>query len=540
MSLLVNKISFTGATVDINAISDTHGNLQLADNAFEELRKNKNDVFCKENNIFTLCGDWFMDGAKKGYLTDPNRENAMFQLDILNKFIAEIKKFNRNVKFLFTPGNHEFDGGVKLLDRVLSKVDADVVVSNIDTKKSTAFSESKIANKLFNEKVISIPDDTIPNKVHKILFLGISPVNMSAYQPKLDGVVFTDNVNKPQVYVKKEDYQQTLDLCKKKIGLFKQENPKGIVILMNHTGVNFAKNLASECKLDLILDGHEHNTDVKCINGCQIVSLSQNFERIVNTEIKINDDGKKEFKLRFLHPEENKTHGSIHSLYLKLFHDDIEPKYAIKAANDSLKVLDVKDVRIGNNYLANFITDSIVEELQTIDKSIDFFALNSSSIRHPLNISESPAISNLNLMNVLNGIKQEDGRIMTSTVSGKEMAYLVLDNLLFNKEMPTRNPIIHYAGLSIDKTNILRLHEQDKSIDDMLKYIVDTKTNLPIEAEKQYKIANVEKYFNKSQNPAIRGMKNTAKFMDVIVHDLLKLHFEKCKKLFAKCDIRIR
>ncbi|MCD7879689.1 MAG: hypothetical protein LUG16_07145 [Candidatus Gastranaerophilales bacterium] len=57
--------SFKSATVCINAFSDTHGELELANNALESIRHRQQDLFCKDPkgsaNILAICGDWFMD-----------------------------------------------------------------------------------------------------------------------------------------------------------------------------------------------------------------------------------------------------------------------------------------------------------------------------------------------------------------------------------------------------------------------------------------------------------------------------------------------
>ena len=39
---------FKSAMVNINTISDTHGNIELANSAIEEIRQTKEDIFIKE------------------------------------------------------------------------------------------------------------------------------------------------------------------------------------------------------------------------------------------------------------------------------------------------------------------------------------------------------------------------------------------------------------------------------------------------------------------------------------------------------------
>jgi len=538
--------SFGSAIVNINAFSDTHGELLLANSALEEMRSRKNDIFCREEkgstNVLAICGDWFMDGGKTGFLTNPNKKNAEFQLDILNEFIRQIRKIAGNTTAIFTSGNHEFDGGVELLDKILSQIDAEVLMTNLDINNSPAFSKSISGNKIINEKVVETEDDKNPDLKHKLLFLGISPVNMGTYQENTEGLKFIDNIKKPQRFVKEEDYESTTEECKKRINAFKTENPDGLVVLLNHTGVGFADNLARKSNVDLIFDGHEHKEDIRFINGVPIISLSQNFKKIVNAKIKISDSGKLDsIKINPFSPLENKSIGPLLKFFGGILSEDIKKRYSVRTDSQDIALLDVQDIRLGNNYLANFVTDSILDEIRKKDSTVDFFALNASAIRHPLKISDRVRNSAFDVMNVLAGIKDEDGGVLTTELSGLDVVYMVLDNYLFNKENPQRNPIIHYSGLITDRTKMLQDYNNGKNLRELAKYVVDAGTNKPIDPDKTYKIANVEKYFNKSQNPRIKRMKDKSIYMGDTVQELFKKHFEESDGiLYAKCDVRTK
>ena len=536
---------FKAATVSINALSDTHGELLKANSAIETMRKHKDDFFCREKkgstNVTAICGDWFMNGGKKGFVSNQSKPLAMFQLGILNEFINQIKGMAGSVSTIFVPGNHEFDGGVELLDNVLSNLDADVVASNLDIEHSKGFSKTIESGKLFSEKVIEAEDDKNPNLKHKILFLGIMPTNMQAYQKNLDGVALTDVNKKHLAKVEKEDYQNTLDICKSKIEAFKKENPNGIVIFMSHAGAGFSDYLAQEAPVNLIFDGHEHKTQIRTVNSTPIIPLSQNFRRIVNAKLSIDDNGNlKEIRTKITDPSDNKTRGPILKLYRQLFKSDIVKKYSIKSNDKSISALKVDGVREGNSFLANFITDSILSELKKEDKDIDIFALNSSSIRHSLKVSNKKSVSNLDILNVLAGISEDSAKIYTNKVSGNELAYLVYDNLVFSRYNPDKRPIIHYSGLIIDRTSIYKAIDEGKPLSEILQYIKDAKTNKPIEADKTYKIANPEKYFLKSGNDKIKGMINSAEYTGFSVHELFQRHFAENKNnIFVNCDNRI-
>ena len=539
--------SFKGAIVNVNAFSDTHGELLLANNALEDFRTRQQDIFCREekgrHNVVAVCGDWFMDGGRVGYTTNPTKPNAEFQLEMFNKFISELKKIAGNTTTLFTPGNHEFDGGTKLLDSVLSEIDAEVIATNLDIENSPAFEKTIKNGKLFSEKIVEVDDDKNPHLKHKLLFLGVMPVNLPTYQKNLDGVELTDKIEKAQRFVNKEDYKKTLELCKEKISKFKQENPNGIVIFMSHTGVDFSDTLASESEVDIIFDGHEHKDNIRFVSSTPIIPLSQNFKKIVNTKITIKDDGSLDhIMFKEFNPTTNLRRGTLFKFYCQLFKQDIRKTYSIQTPINKLELLDTKGIREGNNFLANFVTDSILSELQKEDPTIDFFALNASAIRHPLKVSSHPSIAPFDIMNVLAGIKEEDGKVMTTKVTGNELAYLVADNLLFNKDTPQKNPIIHYSGLIIDKTKMLKGLSIGKKPHELTQLIIDAKTNLPIEKNKEYNIANVEKYFNKSANPKIKSLKYNSEYTPFTVQELFKKHFQEAEngQVNAKCDIRIK
>ena len=541
-----NIQSFKAATISINAFSDTHGELSLASCALEEIRNHQNDIFLPEEkgkrNVLAVCGDWYMDGGKTGYKSNPDKKLGYFQNEMFNSFISEIKKIAANVIPIFTPGNHEFDGGVPLLDDILSNLDSEILITNLNIPCSDGFNKTRNRNKLINQYILEVEDDKNPELKHQILFLGISPVNLLYYQKNLCGVKLTDNILKPQAKVQKDDYSRTLNQCKLIIDNFKQKNPDGFVILMSHTGVGFADNLAKEAPVDLVFDGHEHKTKLRKSNKTPIIPLSKNFQKIINAKLEIDDDGKlKDINIISLHPKRTKQSGILFDLYKDIFRDDMEEIYTIKTPNSKIKTLSDEGVRTGNNYLANFVTDSVLEELRKKDNDIDFFALNSSAIRHPLKAGNDPAVSSFDIMNVLVGIKEEDGNILTTVINGEDLIFMILDNFLFNREKPLKNSLIQYAGLDIDKTKMLQAYDNGASLSELACFVTNTRTNKPIEINQIYKIANVEKYFMKSQNPQIKATKHISKYTGNTVQELFIRHFEQSEGvLFAKCDTRLK
>lgn len=156
-------------------------------------------------------------------------------------------------------------------------------------------------------------------------------------------------------------------------------------------------------------------------------------------------------------------------------------------------------------------------------------------------MSDEASISQFDVLNVLSGIKEEDGQIMLTEVTGEELAYLVVDNILFNQKNPNRNPLIQYSGLTIDRTKILEALSRGESLKNITRYITDENTGNAINESKMYTIANVEKYFDKSDNPQIRELKEHSEYFGMTVQEALKNHFISTDEpLYAKFDTRIK
>lgn len=544
-SNLFTQASFRAATVNINSFSDTHGNIQLADKAYQEIKDRREDIFCREGkgkkNIFAICGDWFMDGAKKGYYSAEHKPKSFFQRDILNAFIALVKGLAPNTDFIFTPGNHEFDGGIKLADDVFANLDSDILVTNMHIETSNGFLRSISKGKILNQKIIEVEDDKNSDLKHKILLLGVSPVNLKYYQKNCQGLTLLDNVQIAQQKVEEHDYQATMSECKQRITDFKQKNPDGVVVLMSHTGVNFADNLAERAEVDFVLDGHEHKDQIRYVNKTPIIPLSQNFKKIVNLKLNFNDEGKlSSYELKSFNPTKNKKQGILTDLYNFLLSKDVEKQYTIET-DKNIKELSIQNVRTGNSYLANFITDSIIEEIREEEPNVDFFGLNSSAIRGSLKVSKKPEVSHFDVLNAVSGIREEEAEIMITKMSGKEVLDIVMDNILFNSIMPKKNPIMQYAGLSVDKTAMLNGYDVGCKLESLYQYVIDTNTGKPIEKDKTYIFANTEKYFDKTDNSEIKELKQRSYKIGFTVHELFERHFENAtSSLIAKCDVRYK
>ncbi len=532
ISPIQKSFNFKGATININALSDTHGHLELADCAYQTLMEN--DAFERDEkgkaNFLIIGGDWFISGDKKGFQSNPARPLAKFQEIIFNKFIGNIKKTFPNLETIFCLGNHDDDGGNKMLLENIKNIDAQTIVSNLDIQNPGDFEEIVREGKLTDSKISFVPDDKKPGFAHAVLNLDVCPVNFAYYQKESKNLGLVDNVKVAQKFVKPEDYEKTMQKVIAQIDDFKEKYPQGTVITTLHTGVDFAQNLAEQRKVDLIFNAHEHKRGIEYINGVPIVQLSQNFLDVINAKITKDDDGKtSKIKINVMHPDDKKfPPGEIEELRKAIFKEDLKKKYRINKKGFDV-FFEIANVRSSGSHLANLITDAILDEIKQKDNSVQIFALNASSIRGGFKLDEKNGknVSFFELSNCLDGLSPEQAEIYVNEVSGEKLAYMILDNLLFNQIDTEKNPIIHYSGLIIDKKGMLNAHENQAGLKELCKFIILEETGKSIDPEENYKIANVEKYFIKSKNEKIRDLKQNARPIGLNARNAFENHFKK-------------
>ena len=209
----------------------------------------------------------------------------------------------------------------------------------------------------------------------------ISSVNLQYFIFDHSGLELTEDNNIPQNSMSPAQFQKTKEEIIKKIGSFKEKYPKGKVILTCHTGLNLGDEIAKESKVDLVFDAHEHKDEIRFVNGTMIVCLSQNFKKIANAKMEIDDNGDtKNITLKELRPNESGFQsGELTAFYKQLFSEDLKKTYGIKSTDSDITSLSIDGIRNKNNYLANFVTDCIMEEIKEIDPEVRIFALNSSA-----------------------------------------------------------------------------------------------------------------------------------------------------------------
>ena len=535
--------TFRGATLNINAFSDTHGCLKNIGAFYDTIEDNKEDLFLKEEksakNITAIAGDWYMAGNVRGYLSNPQYNSQRFQLLFFNKLIKEMKKMCPNNQAIFSIGNHEFDAGFDEFEQCIKKMNATIVSTNLDFENS----KESLKDEILKSYTIEIPDDKVPNLSHKALFLGIAPANMPYYQKKLTQIKFLDSATKPQSELEYEDFKDTIKTVKEEIEKFKDENPKGAVILLDHFGGNFQRELLDKkLPINLILNAHEHNDFNKLVGNTYIISLYQNFEKLENIKIKFDDSGEiNSIQSRALYPQKSQKTGLMQKFYNRIFRKDIEKSFEIPTSDD-ISELQLKGVRYQNSYLANYITDVILNRIKKQYPDTDFFTINASSIRGGLSTKNGGCVNNLDFLLTLNGAKNEDSTIFISKISGEKLLNIVTNNLIANEKDKNKNPLNHYSGLKIEKTLLLDgiKHNLPKEI--LIQFLRRTDTGEPLELDGEYKLANIEKAFLKTKNPIEKELytsKDTIKTDLNAKSEFLRHFYENLDEVQAKEEIRI-
>lgn len=533
--------SFKGAQMSITAFSDTHGQLEDIGSFWEEIEKNKDDIFLKEGkgkkDVVAVAGDWFMAGNVKGYKSNPDYNSQKYQLLFFNKLMKMFSRMSKSITSIFTIGNHELDAGFEEFSKCARKLNSQIVATNVDLESSDVLKHHALRS-----KTIEIQDDKDPSLVHKVLFLGVSPGNMSYYNKKLKGIKFLDDVYKPQSKITPDEVKNSINAVKKEIEEFKKENPKGAIVLLDHFGGTFQDELLRQkLPVNVILSAHEHLDYDELKGSTLIVKLFQNFKKFENVKINFDDNGDLSgIKTHAYYPKGLSGTNEMQDFYERVFKKDIEQSYSIPA-RDGICDLELKGVRYKNSYLANYITDVILNRIQKRIPETDFFALNASAIRGPLKTKEGGEVNNINILLTLNGIRNEDANIMLSRVTGREILYMIVENVMSNAQSREKNPLNHYSGLSYNKTMLIKGIQMGLDEKNLISFIRD-KNGEPLDLDREYLLANVEKFFLKSKNPFIKELYTSNRTAMTLLNakEEFKKHFEEnLNEVSASKEIRV-
>ena len=536
--------NFSASQINIVAISDNHGNVHSVPQMTETIKKHKHDIFVKADekstlNIFALVGDWFINPGKQGYFTKPKATSGDFQHDFLNKtikFVNEQAGKDANFETVFTMGNHELDAGDKFIYKVLKRSPMKVLTTNVDMENSPELMKlvEAYSDKIVKSQVFEVQDDKNSDLKNKVLFMGITIPSMQFYNPGLlKGLKFLDDCNKKDTNLTEADLQLTIKAVKDEVEKFKQENPKGVVILSSHTGAPISKIISKNVpEINLILNGHDHK-NVTTIKGNTIISsLGKDNQMIKSLNLKFDDDGNLEsidtnsyFPKTFKKEELSKN--PLQKLMDQSFSEDLEPIITIKTMSGKTEDLEYSEsVRFKNSYLANYLTTAVKNSLaEKYGNEGIIVGIQSSSIRGGL----KDGSNNLDVVKIFSGLSEDLSNIYTGYVSGEELLGLITENVKDNLISPKRNTIMQWSDIQVNRTLIEDIlnGKSDKKIKDAIKVRNESGNDfVPVDKNKKYQIALSKKFLLKDDIEWANKIRNEFISLNTTFHKLFKSYIK--------------
>ena len=526
-----SNISFRAGYLNILATADNHGKVIELPKVIKCIENNAGNIFPKSEskstlNLFSVVGDWFINPSKKGFITNPELTNGDVQKWALIKTIDSIKKIiqkqinnltgglNYNFSTVYAMGNHCLDAGTNFILDVMKTCPMKSLITNIDLEKSYKINEvAKKYQDIVKSFVYEIQDDKNPDLKHKIMVLGTTIPSMDYYNPGLcEGLEFYDNSDQKDTALTEDKLQGTINSVKEQVEKFKAENPKGAVILLSHMGEHIAEMIIKNVpEIDHVLNGHDHKITQKTIGKTTISSLGKDNEIIKSLNCKFDDNG------NFSTPsitqydinrtvldgmEEQPFYNALKEKFKKDTTPIIKIKDSIASAQGKkdkhLQLYYGDETRYQNSYLMNFLTSAVKEELnKSIDADVYAVGIQSSIIRCGLENKSD----NLAVMKIFDGVSKELSGLEVGYVSGEDFAGMIIENVLDNLVNPTRNTLIHWSDVQIDKTLIKSIRDGNSNADYYEAVRVrnpKTQEFEPIDLSKSYKIAIGKKYLLKN------------------------------------------
>lgn len=418
--------------------------------------------------------------------------------------------------------------------------------------------------KIVKSMVYEIPDDKNPELKHHLLFVGATIPSMDFYNPGLcKGLEFFDNSNKKDANLTEADIQGSINAIKAEVDVFKRMYPKGAVILLSHMGGRLSEIIQKNIpQINHILNGHDHKNVQSNVGKTSVNSLGKDNEMIKALNFEFNDEGdfvkatmtpyftettladgleKHPFQLflnecfeKDLEPlvslGELKSEADIEVAKAKFpsFVDKVLAKYGIlseeKRADlmsntnfkemihlEAAKALEEEEsvakglnrlsygneIRYKNSYLMNYLTSALKRTIRdSIDPEIFTVALQSSIVRGDLR----DGADNLSVMKIFDGVSEDLSNLKIGTINGEEMVGLIVENVLANLKAPTRNTIIHWSDVQVNRTLIESIvnGKSDAKYSDAIRVRNPlTKHFEPIDLEENYKMVIGEKFLVK-------------------------------------------
>ena len=506
--------NFKAAQVNIVATSDNHGNLLTYPMLAQTMQNNKKDIFIKAEepstlNILAVAGDWFINPSKKGYRTRPDSDSGKLQAQYLNQLIGFTKRQagkNANFEAIFTLGNHDLDAGDTFAYSIMNTKRMKTLVTNADVENSPKLKKMMSKNpNITKAQVFTLPDDKNPELEHKVLFIGATIPSMKFYNPGLlKDLKFYDDCNKKDANLRKEDLTGTIESIKQEVEAFKQENPKGAVVLMSHMGNTISKMVREEVPdIDVILNGHDHKNLISMKDKTNIDSLGKDNEIIKALNLRFDDEGDLEKDINTYFTKTTSMVG-IDENPLQIFTkmalaEDLKPLVSLTDISGERTELPYnEDVRYKNSYLANWLTSAVKRTVRKMTHNDEVIVgIQSSIIRGGL----KDGSNNLNIMKVFDGVSENLSNVRIGEIKGYELVGLITENVQSNLKAPKRNTIIQWSDIQVNRTLISDITERksNKAFAEAVKVRNQyTGEFEPIDLDKDYTIAIGEKFLVKN------------------------------------------
>lgn len=509
---------FTSSRINIVSIADNHGDILKIPQLIKAIQMHKRDVFEKASEVSTLnlmaiAGDFFMNPKKKGFLTNPEFSSGDIQYNFLQKLLYTFKMASGRESFfdfVYTPGNHCFDGGDRwLLDKMANST-VTTIMSNLNVRKSPlakSYIEDPHTN-IVTSKIYELSDSKIPNKKNKVLVLGMTIPSMDYYNPNLmQQTEFYNNSNKNDALLHEIDLKKTLKHVKNQVAEFKRKNPKGAVILLSHMGNKISKMIAKVApQINLILNGHDHKEFETLVGSTLILSHGQNSTFFRGSQFTIEDDGSVSIQTKRFDTEKyeqiaRKDHKLQQFVGINI-QKDLEPlvKFVHPGATPEELVLD-DSIRYANNLLANYFTTSMKSIAERYYPDLDLLALPSTIVRNGLKSNEKrTTLNNMDFMKIFDGVNENQIKLQIGSVQGYLLYEMILENVLNNLKSRTRNALVQWSDIQINRTLIKSL--KDDLFNPELKEAIKIRNKNTgkfeeIDFNKEYKILISDKYLLK-------------------------------------------
>lgn len=509
-----HPVNFGKANMNIVALSDTHGQIDKCAAIQDTYEKNKDEIHPDGNNpsnknVLAVVGDWFMNPTRKGYLSFKETIGDM-QGKFLGDMIDRMKSGLGNLTALYTPGNHCLEGGDSFLFDKTKKCDMTTVMTNVhvENSKSITSLEPEAQKKITSSTVLEVQDDKDPNKIHKMLVLGMVCPNMDYYcNGLINDLDILDRSRKKEVKIEEGDLTETYKQFNEEIAKFKEENPNSPVMLMNHAGQRVVQMLCNHCDLDLVLNGHDHKDEtsefVSAATGKKtlVCSLSENAKLMEAVNVHFDDDGKFSFNSKTLYVQLQNQDAKFKAQFDRTFAEDTKGIVQITdpAGSDRLKV---DNIRYADNPLEKLVTDTILADIKTTHPDTQLFMMNTSAFRAELQVDKENPVTNMQLMDLMSGLIEKEAKIRVGEFSGETLAKMVDQNVRENNENKTRNVLMGWSGLQIDRGAIIRLQNADNQdiseVGKCIKIMNSDGAWEPLDFGRNYKTAVTQKLFDKT------------------------------------------